>query len=452
MSFRKPGACIGIVRLIYCFYFALGLSLTSFGEDPKYFDVEDLGEPAADSPKIQPWKVVQLDPEYGGLWVVTGDVDGDGEADIVSSENTDSRDVHYTTTAVAQKLDGTVLWRWGDPDTGIKPWRYDVACQIHDWDGDGKNEVVVLTKGALVELDGATGEERRRIPIATQATDCIVFCNLSGGDRASDVLVKDRYWNIWAYNLEGNLLWTAKEPGGYKTAHQPRPIDLDGDGRHEIMAGYAMLNPDGSARWVYESKAVKHEKGHLDCVRVLREGKTPEDFRLALTCCGADNMAVVDGTGKVCWEIPGHHFESIQVGRMISDHPGPQILVDIAHKDTGPMWVVGEHGKFLGRIVLGHSRHHRVLDWTGDGINEIMEGESGAVYDGKGKRIAVLDGPESPTKGSFERSILKADMTGNGAPDVLLVTPETVAIFKNDKGRKPAKRVPLGTGLNFTLY
>ena len=43
----------------------------------------------------------------------------------------------------------------------------------------------------------------------------------------------------------GNLLWTVENPGGYRTAHQPFPLDIDGDGREEIMAGYALLDPDG---------------------------------------------------------------------------------------------------------------------------------------------------------------------------------------------------------------
>ena len=73
---------------------------------------------------------------------------------------------------------------------------------------DGKNEVVLCTKGFLVELDGATGREKRRISIPEDATDCLVFCNLSGGSRPCDVLVKDRYHQIWAYDQSGSLLWT----------------------------------------------------------------------------------------------------------------------------------------------------------------------------------------------------------------------------------------------------
>jgi hypothetical protein len=57
-----------------------------------------------------------------------GDAGGDGEADIVSAKNVDKDDVHYTSTAVAQRLDGSVIWRWGDPNIGDKKLRYDVAC------------------------------------------------------------------------------------------------------------------------------------------------------------------------------------------------------------------------------------------------------------------------------------------------------------------------------------
>ena len=427
---------------------------------PIYFDVKDVGQPADKASAIQPWKIVPLDPEYGGQWVVAGDVDGDGQVEIVSSENVNKNDVHYTSTAVAQKLDGSVLWRWGNPAIGRKKWHHDVACQLHDWDGDDKNEVVLCTKGYLVELDGATGRQRRRIAIADEATDCLVFCNLTGGNRPTDVLVKTRYHQIWAYDRAGNLLWTVRDPGGYRTAHQPRPIDLDGDGRDEIMAGYAMLNPDGSVRWVFKSKEVNQARGHLDCCRVLRRGKTPEDFRLVLTCCGANNVALVDGNGRVLWEVSGHHFESVDIGQIIPNHPAAQLLVDIDHQPFGksPLWVLDEEGKHLGQLITDYSRHHHLLDWTGDGLNEIMVAHNGGIYNYKGKCIGVFVTPRPTKNGSpadesvSERSILTGDMTGDGIPDVVLATTEAVYIFKNKKGLKPDKPAPLGTGPNFTLY
>ena len=325
-----------------------------------------------------------------------------------------------------------------------------MACQIHDWDGDGRPEVVLATKGYLVVLDGRSGKEKRRIPIPKEATDCLVFADLSGKGRPEEVFVKTRYTQIWAYNLSGKMLWTSKMPGGFRTAHQVRPFDLNGDGKDEIMAGYALLSPEGRVLWVYHSRVVSQEKGHLDCVRILKRGKKFEDFRLVLTCCGAKNLACIDGLGRVVWEVPGHHFESIQVGYIFPKLSEPQLLVDIDHRPFGesPLCVFSSKGELLGRIMGDYCRHHALLDWTGDGFDEIIVAYAHAVFDRTGHRIATFD------TGKPGVSLLLGDMTGDGISDVSILTgdPPTLHIFRNEKGRPRSKCTSLGCGLNFTLY
>lgn len=436
---------------------ALALTMTATATaEFALFDVLDngLADPAV--PEIAPWRTIALDPDYGGQWVVAGDVDGDGAVDIVSAENFNEVDTHYTSAVVAHRLDGSVIWRWGQPEVGRKIWHHDVACQIVDWDGDGKNEVVVTAETSIVELDGATGAEKRRIPVEKGASDCLVFCDLSGVGRPTDVLAKDRYENIWAYNRAGELLWHVNLPGGYRTAHQPRPMDIDGDGRDEIMAGFAMLNHDGSLRWVYESKTTDLSKGHLDCARVLKAADQLEDVRIALTCCGANNIAVVDGHGKPIWEYAGHHFESIQLAEIVAGHPGPQILADIDHRPRGegPLWVFDANGAKLGQIVTPYARHHRLIDWTGDGLAEILNADNQAAYTGVGKRVAtfLIPGSQAGAERPFELSMLAGDCDGDGRQDVILITPETVYIYRNEHGARPSATPEAGTGLNVTLY
>ena len=262
---------------------------------------------------------------------------------------------------------------------------------------------------------------------------------------------------MWAYNRRGEMLWTVKDPGGFRTAHQPRPIDIDGDGRDEIMAGYVLLNHDGSVRWVFRSKKVDQSRGHLDCARIVRRGDSPAAFRIAITLCGANCMALLDGDGKVLWERTGHHFESIDIGLIIPDHPGPQICVDIDHQPYGnsPIWVLDEKGRLLGRVVTDYSRHHCLLDWTGDGVDEILVAHKGGLYDHQGQRIGTFHTPglgmdSGQTK--YEKSLLLGDMTGDGIRDVIIVTPHAVYIYKNTRGKKPDMPVPLGTEFNMTLY
>ena len=134
-------------------------------------------------------------------------------------------------------------------------------------------------------------------------------------------------------------------------------------------------------------------------------------------------------------------------------------MVDIDHQPfgNGPLWVLDEQGKLLGRIVTNNSRHHCLLDWTGDEIDEILVGDNGTIYNYQGKRIAVLSAPkagEDEAEGEkvAERSILAGDMNGDKICDVLLVTTKAVYIFRNEKGQRSKEPLPLGTEHNLTLY
>ena len=51
--------------------------------EPLYFDVNDGAAGGSDAATIEPWKTIRLEPDYGGLWVVAGDLDGDGTQEIV---------------------------------------------------------------------------------------------------------------------------------------------------------------------------------------------------------------------------------------------------------------------------------------------------------------------------------------------------------------------------------
>jgi len=422
-----------------------------------------------DIPIIKHWKSFKLDSEYRGQWIVAGDVDGDGEVEIVSARNAGSLPAaernkygNYITSVIAHHLDGSVLWKWGNPRIGRNYVGYDIACQIYDWDGDGNNEVIIASKDALITLDGKTGKEKRRFSIPAGATDCIVFCNLTGNERATDVLVKNRYDQIWAFNYEWKLLWTSKHPGGYLTAHQPRPIDIDGDGKDEIMAGYAMLNPDGKIRWVLKRDGGGRFGGHLDCARVYRTGRTPEDFRIVLTFCGGKRIAMIDGNGEIIWALEGEHYQSVDVGKVCTDVPGDQVVVDCA--DTPFIRILDENGTIVNEIVVSGNRFHRLVDWTGDGIQSIVVGgQERAMFNCRGKKIGIFDIPvpdlempdsEKSNEGHIEFIPTLAEMTGNGIPDLIFSTSpgSVVYVYKNENGSKPKGGFQLGTGVNYTLY
>jgi hypothetical protein len=288
------------------------------------------------------------------------------------------------------------------------------------------------------------------------------FVNLSGNPRATDVLVKTRYTQIWAFNRDWKQLWTVQKPGGYRTAHQPIAVDLDGDGRDEIMAGFAMLNSDGSTRWVFHSDKIQLARGHCDCFRLVHAAKRPEDARFVFTMCGARGIAMINGNGKPLWEVGGEHFESVDLGRIVPGVQGLQMAADVGTLGSGQVWVLDERGQVRTKIQSYSARFHALLDWTGDGCDDILVADPPALYDGQGRLIATLAMNPEDTKDmnahdystGGEPMALIGDFTGDGVPDVLLTTHAMTRlyIYKNEHGKKPKPAAPLGTEVNFSLY
>lgn len=412
-----------------------------------------------DGPIVSPWKAFRPDTAYHGQWLVAGDLDGDGRAELVTARNDNQR----VTAALASRLDGAALWRWGEANAGSPMLSYDVPLQVYDLDGDGRAEVYLSVRGFLLVLDGRTGKELRRLPLpgGLEVADCIAFANLRGRPRAQDILVKTRYDRIWAYTADWEPLWEWRPRNGAKTCHHPTLLDLDGDGRDEVMAGYTMLDHDGRELWTLSRDIVEPTKGHLDCAEVFATGRTPAEFRLAISCCGADRLAMIDGTGRLLWKETGRHFESIDAGRLRRDVPGRQIVVDIAHTPFGKasLSLFDDRGNRLGTYACDDSRHHRLIDWDGEGVEEILIAHARRLVDGRGMCVARF-GPAAefaseagaPAANADPAPFaVVADLDGDERPEIVLHSQTKILIYRNDR----AARVPslkLGTGVNFTLY
>ena len=97
----------------------------------------------------------------------------------------------------AVTLDGRVLWQLGRPDPRNGLLTSDTPFQIHDLDGDGRNEVVMVKDFKLQVLEGATGKARKSVPMPPALPDnrlkpytltngdSLAFVNLSGQTGAS---------------------------------------------------------------------------------------------------------------------------------------------------------------------------------------------------------------------------------------------------------------------------
>jgi len=152
----------------------------------------------AENPRPVVWKKFST-PGFGaGRNVRFGDLDGDGQADMLIGQNIPrvrgDAFVHLS-CLTAVTLDGKLLWQLGRPDPRNGLLTNDTPFQIHDIDGDGKNEVVLIRDFQLQVLEGATGKLLRRTwvpeipagmeerPYKLNHGDSIAFFDLAGRGR-----------------------------------------------------------------------------------------------------------------------------------------------------------------------------------------------------------------------------------------------------------------------------
>ncbi|MGH9577746.1 MAG: hypothetical protein ACRD3R_09940, partial [Terriglobales bacterium] len=149
----------------------------------------------AGNPRPKLWRKFDT-PNFGaGRNVRFGDLDGDGVLDMLIAQNIprvrgDAFDQISCLTAVT--LEGRVLWQSGRPDPRNGLLTNDTPFQIHDLDGDGRNEVIAARDFELQVLEGATGRVKQRAwlppapadnpvrPYELNSGDSIVFANFSG--------------------------------------------------------------------------------------------------------------------------------------------------------------------------------------------------------------------------------------------------------------------------------
>ena len=126
----------------------------------------------------------------------------------------------------------------------------------------------------------------------------------------------------------------------------------------------------------------------------------------------------------------------------------PQFIVDIDHKPEGesPLWLMDADGSHLGQIMTDYCRQHGLLDWTGDGYDEIILPNARGIFNHKGQRIFTFN------TGKPGSAVLFGDMTGDKISDITIVTTEPLQafIFENKNGSPSEEE--LGCGVNYTFY
>jgi len=420
------------------------------------------------------WKKYDT-PGFGpGRRIRLGDLTGDGRPDflLLHLSSSVSRAAGAMT---AMSADGEVLWQLGEP--GPPPAEEssgDSPVQIHDIDGDGKNEVVCVWEGEFRVMEGDTGKVKYTAPLPpmqpipdvfkgsvnhwgagysddgpTMHPSALCFADLAGRGSPRDVLLLDHYHTLAALTPEFKELWRTTCVHG----HFAWAYDFDGDGRDSVMAGYQHISPDGKllGRVCLTDHQDAMYAGPMDA-----EGKGPAKILMA---GGEDGLLVLTPNYDIGQRVMGH-VQRLAVGRFREDLPGLCVGTVLFHGNPGIISLFDSTLKKLWTRdypVAGATL--QPVNWDGSGV-ELMfwsgirpaQGIAGGLIDGEGELAVPMPDDGGPGFCAFAH-----DFDGDGLDELMLWDRDRIWIYHTDRDAPSGRRYrpvrpPLWNMSNFQSY
>lgn len=432
----------------------------------------------ANSP-AQPYLSIPLrtPPGYAPNDASVGDLDGDGEYEIVLHQAGRGRDNSQSGTTdppilEAYKLDGTFLWRI-NLGKNIREGAHYTQFMVYDLDGDGRAEVVCKTADGTVDgkgnvigdaaadyrnergyvldgpefltvFDGLTGAAlvtTNYIPPRTRAGDwgdtygnrvdrflaCIAYLD---GERPSVVMCRGYYTRtvLAAWNWRGGHLtrpWTFDSDDGtpgnlaYRGQgdHSLTVGDLDGDGKDEIIYGACVIGHDGKG--LYSTGLGHGDALHLSDMDPDRPGL--EVFNIHERPKHPNGAEFREArTGKLIWGKPGGTAPAPDVGR------GVAMDIDPRHRGY-EMWASGAGLRGVWNVKGEEVSAQKPRScnfgvwWDADLLRELLDRNYISKWnwtDGTETRLLSAEGCAS-NNGTKATPALCADILGDWREEVL---------------------------------
>mgnify|MGYP001101165463 FL=1 len=400
-------------------------------------------------PKMKLWKKIDLKNFGTSRQIRFGHLTGTDEWYVVLAQMQKrvSRDAYgFISCLTAIDLEGNVLWQLGEPSDKTEELgkvSADMAFQVYDIDGDGRDEVIVGWDFEIRILDGRTGTIKKSaktpfsddddadligVPYQTYAferinPDGIRICNFRGKERPADILIKDRYCRIYALDEDLNVMWKYKSPTN--TGHCPLPIDIDGDGKDELLVGYKLLDSDGQMLWSYPIS-----EDHTDEI-VAGKWMPGEDEGHFACVSGTEGFFIGDFYGNIVARDMVGHAQRVSIANYCPEREGREIVVTNFWGHQGVIFLYDCYGNQIWEME--NEMNGNILapvNWDGDGTELILtnaDAKKGGLLNGKGVRAV-----EFPDDGHPVLCCESLDLTGDERNELVVWDYHSMYIYTQD--------------------
>ena len=415
-----------------------------------------------------------------------GDVDGDGEYEIILKWNPsnahDNAHAGYTGNVFVDcyKLSGEKLWRI-DLGKNIRAGAHYTQFLVYDFDGNGRSEVVMKTSDGTIDgkgtvigdanadyrepgtpdnqrlqgriltgneyltiFNGLTGEAMQTIDYtpgrgnladwgdtwANRSDRFLAAVGYLDGVRPSAIMCRGYYTRsvLAAYDWDGKNL-TQKWVFDSNT---PGNEDYAGQGNHNLRV--ADVDGDGCDEIVYGQCTINNDgtglyttkMGHGDAIHLTQFTPSMKGFQV-WSCHEnkKDGTTLRDAaTGEILFQIPSPE----DVGRCMAadidpNHEGLEIW---SWNSDG---IFNSKGELINANMEGLPVNMGVW-WTGDLLREMLDDNYIVKYDwneGTCKPVVVFENCES-NNGTKANPCLQADILGDWREEVLMRTADSQAL------------------------
>lgn len=318
-----------------------------------------------------------------------GDVDGDGEGDIVVSSR--QAGTGNTGTLTAYHQDGSLVDGFPVSMTGGAT----KTPVLADLNGDGVYEIIVEERAWPDGYLGVFAGDGTYWPGFPVALDYIPGSAVAVGDITGDnvpEIVAESYYSVYAFDTEGNVLEGFPfTPGNNRVFSYSSPVlaDMDGDGLREIIAGDHSTTTGNGA------------------VHILKNDGTALDGwpqYVSYWIYGPAAVGDIDGDGSL----------DVAVGdQVLAGTPSDKVYAWDKDGNALPGWPTDPMNAINNQIILA--------DLDGDDQVELMwdDNTSGNVYIGYNHDGTVMEGwPLSLNGSSFFMNPFVADVNNDGILDI----------------------------------